>query len=62
MITAYPGTVLPLLRRTAITLAIGTVTNRAGGNFDAPGRVLIFDATGGAGDCIVTYLNSIGAS
>jgi len=46
----------------AITLAIGTSTNRAGGNFDAPGRVLIFDATGGAGDCIVTYLNSIGAS
>ena len=44
----------------AITLAIGTVTNRAGGNFDPPARVLIFDATGGAGDAVVTYLNSIG--
>ena len=44
----------------AVTLAVGTVTNRAGGNFDAPARVLIFDATGGAGDCVVTYLNSIG--
>ena len=44
----------------AITLAIGTNTNRAGGNFDFPARVLIFDATGGAGDCIVTYLNAIG--
>jgi len=44
----------------AVTLAIGTVTNRAGGNFDAPARVLIFDAVVGAGDCVVTYLNSIG--
>jgi hypothetical protein len=46
----------------AITLAIGTNTNRAGGNFDPPGRVLIFDATGGAGDCILTFINSIGSS
>ena len=47
----------------AITLAIGTNVNRAGGNFDAPGRVLIFDgAAGGPSDCIVTYLNSTGPS
>lgn len=46
----------------AITLSIGTNTNRAGGNFDPPGRVLIFDATGGAGDCILTFINSIGPS
>jgi hypothetical protein len=46
----------------AITLAIGTTTNRAGGNFDPPGRVLVFDAAGGAGDAVVTYLNSIGPS
>jgi len=44
----------------AVTLAIGTNTNRAGGNFDFPGRVLIFDASGGAGDCVLTFLNSIG--
>jgi hypothetical protein len=43
----------------ALTLAIGTVTNRAGGNFDA-GRQLIVDSSGGAGDCIITFLNSIG--
>lgn len=47
----------------AITLAIGTVSTRAGGNFDPPGRVLIFDGAAGAiGDCIVTYLNSTGLS
>jgi len=47
----------------AITLAIGTNTNRAGGNFDPPGRVLIIDgAAGGGSDCILTYLNSIGPS
>lgn len=45
----------------AITLAIGTNVNRAGGNFDA-GRQLIFDASGGAADCILTFLNSIGPS
>jgi len=47
----------------AITLAIGTNTNRAGGNFDPPGRVLIIDgAAGGGSDCLLTYLNSIGPS
>jgi hypothetical protein len=43
----------------AVTLAIGTNVNRAGGNFDV-GRELIFDASGGAGDCVLTFLNSIG--
>lgn len=45
----------------AITLAIGTNVNRAGGNFDT-GRQLIVDASGGAGDCILTFINSIGPS
>ena len=45
----------------AITLAIGTNVNRAGGNFDT-GRQLIVDASGGAGDCVLSFINSIGPS
>jgi hypothetical protein len=45
----------------ALTLAVGTNVNRAGGNFDL-GRQIIVDAVGGAGDCVITYLNSTGAS
>lgn len=44
----------------AVTLAIGTNVNRAGGNFDAPARILVVDSSGGAGDVVLTYLNSIG--
>ena len=46
----------------AITLAIGTNVNRAGGNFDPPARILVVDSSGGAGDCVITYLNSVGPS